>query len=418
MKISFNYVFYPNFAAYFKQIIMTTLREFFTQWLGETGIGEEGISLIQQAAIIVFIVVLAWVADFICRRIVVPSIKKIVSKTQATWDDHLLNDRVLDNICHLIPATIAYLLLPMAFSNTPLLNSFLVKASEIYIIVITLRLVFSFANSLHDLSNEREKTKNRPLKGVFQMIKIMAVSLGAIFIFSILLDKSPTDLLVGLGAAATVLMLVFKDTIVGLVAGVQLSANDMLRPGDWITMPKYGADGVVFEVNLTTVKVRNWDNTIVTVPPYTLVSDSFQNWRGMFESGGRRIKRSINIDMTSVRFCTPAEIELYRQKGIIHDDDAIEELTNITLLRRSLTKYLKGNPRINQDLMVMVRQLQPTPHGMPLELYFFSADKQWIAYETLQADVFDYVMALVPNFGLKVFQSPMGEDIKEAGLKS
>lgn len=418
MKISFNYVFYPNFAAYFKQIIMTTLREFFTQWLGETGIGEEGISLIQQAAIIVFIVVLAWVADFICRRIVVPSIKKIVSKTQATWDDHLLNDRVLDNICHLIPATIAYLLLPMAFSNTPLLNSFLVKASEIYIIVITLRLVFSFANSLHDLINEREKTKNRPLKGVFQMIKIMAVSLGAIFIFSILLDKSPTDLLVGLGAAATVLMLVFKDTIVGLVAGVQLSANDMLRPGDWITMPKYGADGVVFEVNLTTVKVRNWDNTIVTVPPYTLVSDSFQNWRGMFESGGRRIKRSINIDMTSVRFCTPAEIELYRQKGIIHDDDAIEELTNITLLRRSLTKYLKGNPRINQDLMVMVRQLQPTPHGMPLELYFFSADKQWIAYETLQADVFDYVMALVPNFGLKVFQSPMGEDIKEAGLKS
>lgn len=418
MKISFNYVFYPNFAAYFKQIIMTTLREFFTQWLGETGIGEEGISLIQQAAIIVFIVVLAWVADFICRRIVVPSIKKIVSKTQATWDDHLLNDRVLDNICHLIPATIAYLLLPMAFSNTPLLNSFLVKASEIYIIVITLRLVFSFANSLHDLSNEREKTKNRPLKGVFQMIKIMAVSLGAIFIFSILLDKSPTDLLVGLGAAATVLMLVFKDTIVGLVAGVQLSANDMLRPGDWITMPKYGADGVVFEVNLTTVKVRNWDNTTVTVPPYTLVSDSFQNWRGMFESGGRRIKRSINIDMTSVRFCTPAEIELYRQKGIIHDDDAIEELTNITLLRRSLTKYLKGNPRINQDLMVMVRQLQPTPHGMPLELYFFSADKQWIAYETLQADVFDYVMALVPNFGLKVFQSPMGEDIKEAGLKS
>lgn len=418
MKISFNYVFYPNFAAYFKQIIMTTLREFLTQWLGETGIGEEGISLIQQAAIIVFIVVLAWVADFICRRIVVPSIKKIVSKTQATWDDHLLNDRVLDNICHLIPATIAYLLLPMAFSNTPLLNSFLVKASEIYIIVITLRLVFSFANSLHDLSNEREKTKNRPLKGVFQMIKIMAVSLGAIFIFSILLDKSPTDLLVGLGAAATVLMLVFKDTIVGLVAGVQLSANDMLRPGDWITMPKYGADGVVFEVNLTTVKVRNWDNTIVTVPPYTLVSDSFQNWRGMFESGGRRIKRSINIDMTSVRFCTPAEIELYRQKGIIHDDDAIEKLTNITLLRRSLTKYLKGNPRINQDLMVMVRQLQPTPHGMPLELYFFSADKQWIAYETLQADVFDYVMALVPNFGLKVFQSPMGEDIKEAGLKS
>ena len=394
---------------------MNSLREHLTQWLSLVGFEQDGITIIQQAAIIALIVILAWIADFVCRRIVVPSIKRIVNKTQTTWDDHLLNERVLDDMCHIIPAIVAYMLLPLAFSNAPLLQSFLVKASEIYIIVTTLRLVFSFANSLHELSNERETTKNRPLKGVFQMIKILAVSLGVIFIFSILLDKSPTDLLVGLGAAATVLMLVFKDTIVGLVAGVQLSANDMLRPGDWITMSKYGADGVVFEVNLTTVKVRNWDNTIVTVPPYTLVSDSFQNWRGMFESGGRRIKRSINIDMTSVRFCTCSEIEEYKQKGIIQDNDTIEELTNITLLRRSLTKYLKGNPRVNQDLMIMVRQLQPTPHGMPLELYFFSADKQWVAYETLQADVFDYVMALVPNFGLKVFQSPMGEDVR--GIK-
>jgi miniconductance mechanosensitive channel len=394
---------------------MNSLREHLTQWLSLVGFEQDGITIIQQAAIIALIVILAWIADFVCRRIVVPSIKRIVNKTQTTWDDHLLNERVLNDMCHIIPAIVANLLLPFAFSNTPLLQSFLVKASEIYIIVTTLRLVFSFANSLHELSNERETTKNRPLKGVFQMIKILAVSLGVIFIFSILLDKSPTDLLVGLGAAATVLMLVFKDTIVGLVAGVQLSANDMLRPGDWITMSKYGADGVVFEVNLTTVKVRNWDNTIVTVPPYTLVSDSFQNWRGMFESGGRRIKRSINIDMTSVRFCTCSEIEEYKQKGIIQDNDTIEELTNITLLRRSLTKYLKGNPRVNQDLMIMVRQLQPTPHGMPLELYFFSADKQWVAYETLQADVFDYVMALVPHFGLKVFQSPMGEDVR--GIK-
>ena len=394
---------------------MNSLREHLTQWLSLVGFEQDGITIIQQAAIIALIVILAWIADFVCRRIVVPSIKRIVNKTQTTWDDHLLNERVLDDMCHIIPAIVAYLLLPLAFSNAPLLQSFLVKASDIYIIVTTLRLVFSFANSLHELSNERETTKNRPLKGVFQMIKILAVSLGVIFIFSILLDKSPTDLLVGLGAAATVLMLVFKDTIVGLVAGVQLSANDMLRPGDWITMSKYGADGVVFEVNLTTVKVRNWDNTIVTVPPYTLVSDSFQNWRGMFESGGRRIKRSINIDMTSVRFCTCSEIEEYKQKGIIQDNDTIEELTNITLLRRSLTKYLKGNPRVNQDLKIMVRQLQPTPHGMPLELYFFSADKQWVAYETLQADVFDYVMALVPNFGLKVFQSPMGEDVR--GIK-
>ena len=294
---------------------MESLKETLMQWLSNSGMSQEGINLTEQLGTIAFILALVWIADLICRRLFVPAIKKIVNRTHVTWDETLLNDRVLDDMCHLIPAFVANMLMPLAFPHTPILQSLLIKASEIYIIAAALRLVFSFSNSLHNLSNEREKTKNRPLKGVFQMIKILAVSLSIIFIISILMDKSPIDLLVGLGAAATVLMLVFKDTIVGLVAGVQLSANDMLRPGDWITMPKYGVDGVVFEVNLTTVKVRNWDNTTVTVPPYTLVSDSFQNWRGMFESGGRRIKRSINIDMTSVRFCTPEEIEAYREKG-------------------------------------------------------------------------------------------------------
>ena len=397
---------------------MDSIKESFAQWLSSMGMSQGSITLTEQIAGIAFVIALAWLADLVCRRLIVPSIKAVVKRTNATWDDHLLSDRVLDDMCHIIPAFVANLLMPFVFTTTPLLQSFLIKLCEIYIIATTLRLVFSFSNSLYALSNEREKTKNRPLKGVFQMIKVLAVCVGLILIFSILLEKSPIDLFVGLGAAATVLMLVFKDTIVGLVAGVQLSANDMLRPGDWITMPKYGADGVVFEVNLTTVKVRNWDNTTVTVPPYTLVSDSFQNWRGMFESGGRRIKRSINIDMTSVRFCTPEEMKKYEERGLIFPEDRQEELTNITMLRRALMKYLKENPRVNQDLMVMVRQLQPTPQGMPLELYFFSADKQWVAYETLQADVFDYVMASVPQYGLHVFQSPMGEDVRELRVKS
>ena len=397
---------------------MDSIKESFAQWLSGMGMSQGSITLTEQIAGIAFVIALAWLADLVCRRLIVPSIKAVVKRTNATWDDHLLSDRVLDDMCHIIPAFVANLLMPFVFTTTPLLQSFLIKLCEIYIIATTLRLVFSFSNSLYALSNEREKTKNRPLKGVFQMIKVLAVCVGLILIFSILLEKSPIDLFVGLGAAATVLMLVFKDTIVGLVAGVQLSANDMLRPGDWITMPKYGADGVVFEVNLTTVKVRNWDNTTVTVPPYTLVSDSFQNWRGMFESGGRRIKRSINIDMTSVRFCTPEEMKKYEERGLIFPEDRQEELTNITMLRRALMKYLKENPRVNQDLMVMVRQLQPTPQGMPLELYFFSADKQWVAYETLQADVFDYVMASVPQYGLHVFQSPMGEDVRELRVKN
>lgn len=397
---------------------MNSLTKHLTLWLEQQGLSPEGINLTNQLMTIVFILILIWIADLICRRIIVPTIRKIVNKTQVTWDEMLLNDHVLDDACHLIPALVANMLMPLVFPHAPLLQSLLIKASEIYIIVTALRLIFSFSNSLQDLSNEREKTKNRPLKGVFQMIKILAVCLAIIFIISILMSKSPLDLLVGLGAAATILMLVFKDTIVGLVAGVQLSANDMLRPGDWITMPKYGADGVVYEVNLTTVKVRNWDNTIVTVPPYTLVSDSFQNWRGMSESGGRRIKRFINIDMTSVRFCTPEEIKGYSDKGLIQGNEEVEKLTNITMLRRALTNYLKKHPGINQELTIMVRQLQPTPHGMPLELYFFSTNKQWVAYETLQADVFDYVMAIVPNFGLRIFQSPMGEDIRELRVKS
>lgn len=388
---------------------MYSIKETVMDWGESIGMSH---GLTMDLLFTLFILLVAWVSNLVGRRLIIPSVKKVVEKTNVTWDDHLLNEQVMNDICQLVPAFIVNLLLPLVFKGNPVVQQFLIKASEIYIIAIALRFVFSFSNSLYSLSNERERTRNRPLKGVFQMIKILAVCIGVIFIFSILLDKSPFDLFVGLGAAATVLMLVFKDTIVGLVAGVQLSANDMLRPGDWINMPKYGADGVVFEVNLTTVKVRNWDNTIVTVPPYTLVSDSFQNWRGMFESGGRRIKRSIGIDMTSVRFCTSQELQRYRKQGLVQEGDDKRELTNITMLRRAILDYLKHNPRVNQELMVMVRQLQPSAQGMPLELYFFSADKQWVAYETLQADVFDYVMAIVPQFGLKVFQSPMGDDLR------
>lgn len=384
--------------------------------LGSMGMGEENIGIGRRVVVIVAIALLAWLADLLCRRALIPAIKAVVQKTKATWDDYLLNDRVLDNLCHIIPSLVVYVLLPFAFSDKPFLHTLLLKGCYIYIIATLLRLACSLINSLNDLADRQEKTRNRPLKGVFQMAKILIIFVCIILIFSVLLDKSPTDLFVGLGAAATILMLVFKDTIVGLVSGVQLSANDMLRPGDWITMPKYNADGVVFEVNLTTVKVRNWDNTVTTVPPYTLVSDSFQNWRGMFESGGRRIKRSLCIDMAGVRFCTPQELKRYAKEGLVMEEDKRDELTNLTMLRRALLKYLRSHPRVNQDLMVMVRQLQPTSQGIPLELYFFSANKQWVAYETLQADVFDYVLAIVPTYGLRVFQTPSGEDVK--GIKS
>ena len=218
------------------------------------------------------------------------------------------------------------------------------------------------------------------------------------------------NILTGLGAMAAVLMLVFKDTILGLVAGVQLSANDMLRPGDWITLPKHDADGMVLEVTLTTVKVQNWDKTITTIPPYVLVSESFQNWRGMFDSGGRRTKRSLYIDMNSIGFCTKEQIEKFAEKGWLKGMEENEEIVNLTVLRNYLDIYLRNNKRVNQDMILMVRQLQPTPQGLPLELYFFSADTAWVAYEHLQADVFEHLIAMLPQFGLKAFQSPAGAD--------
>lgn len=389
---------------------MDTLYESLAELLTMFELAPTTNSLSRRMLIIIIIALLAWLADLFCRKLIIPAINTLVKKTNTTWDDHLLNERVLNNFCHIVPSLVIYMFLPFAFGDKPMWLSFLTKLSEIYIIATSLKLIFSFINSIYLLSEEKEKNseRNRPLKGIFQMLQVVTICVGLILVFSVLLDKSPIDLFVGLGAAATILMLVFKDTIVGLVSGVQLSANDMLRPGDWITLPKHGADGVVFEVNLTTVKIRNWDNTTVTIPPYILVSDSFQNWRGMQDSGGRRIKRSINIDMTNVRFCTAEEYTTYQTKGLIEQNET--EITNLTVFRRYLMQYLRQHPKVNKEMTIMVRQLQPTSCGIPLELYFFSANKQWVAYETLQADVFDYVMAILPSFDLRVFQIPSGQD--------
>ncbi len=389
-------------------VLTDSLEELLTQY----GLGQESISITQRIIWIAVILLIAYLTDLICRKVIVPTIKKIVATTKATWDDYLFSNKVLDSVCHIIPSIVIYILLPFAFYDVPSWLSFLMKISQVYIIATTLKLICVFLSALYELSNQHEQLKDRPLKGVYQMLKIIAIFVGTIGIISVLIDKSPIALFAGLGAAATVLMLVFKDTIVGLVAGVQLSANDMLRPGDWIVMEKSGANGVVTEVTLTTIKVRNWDNTITTIPPYTLVSDSFQNWRGMQESDGRRIKRSINIDMRSVRFCAPEELKTYIANGWITPEEATPETINLGVFRKYLENYLRQHPLVNTNMTLMVRQLQPTPQGLPIELYFFSANKNWVPYEQLQADIFDYVLAVLPQFGLRIFQSPSGNDFQ------
>lgn len=362
---------------------------------------------------ILAIVLLAYLLIKLCRRIMIPAVKRFTAKTAVKWDDYLFNDEVLNNLCQMIPPVVFLVLIPIAFPEDSEILRFALKIFNIYLVVVILKLVCSVINSIYTISTEDDKLKDKSLKGFYQTIKLVVICVGVIIIISTLLDKSPVAILTGLGAGAAILMLVFQDTIKGLVAGVQLTANDMLRTGDWITMPKYGADGDVIEVSLTTVKVRNWDKTITTIPPYALVNDSFQNWRGMFDIGGRRVKRSINIDMRSVRFCSPEEMEYYRQQPWMEGfEETGHEEVNLHVFRQYIGYYLRHHSKVHQEMLILVRQLQPTAQGLPLELYFFSASTMWIKYEALQAEVFEHVLAMAHKFDITVFQSPTGEDLQ------
>lgn len=383
------------------------------------------------------VLIIAFMADALCRGILLRIVPRLVKRTKASWDDIVFDRKVMVHLSRMAAPVIIFYFVPVAFAET---NSFtldlILRFCRIYIIISLLSFINSLLKAVYNVYSEREQFRDRPLKGMLQTMQVILWFVGIIIVVSILIGKSPLSLLAGLGASAAILMLVFKDSIMGFVSGVQLSANDMLKVGDWIAMPKYGADGTVIEVTLNTVKVRNWDNTITTIPPYLLISDSFQNWRGMRESGGRRVKRSINIDMTSVKFCTPEMLDKYRKIRLLKDyveqteqvvkqyneehgiDNSIlvngRRQTNLGVFRAYLTAYLQSLPDINQELTCMVRQLQPTDHGIPMELYFFCALKDWVPYEAVQSDVFDHVLAIIPEFDLQVFQSPSGRDFRQA----
>ncbi len=385
------------------------MKEILASLLEKVGISPAASPVLSWIIAIAGILLLLWGSSFICRKIIIPITRTLTQKTATKWDDIILGEKTIKKGCDLLAAIVLATLIPFFLDDETPFHTLAARLCYVYITVLVIRLVCDILSSLNKISNVAEKTKNHTMQGVFQMLKIIAISIGCIVIIGIVMDKDPTTLLTGIGASAAILMLVFKDSIMGLVAGVQLSANDMLRPGDWIEMPKYGADGFVIEVTLTTVKVQNWDKTITTIPPYALVSDSFQNWRGMFDSGGRRIKRSIYIDVNSVTFCTPEQIAEFSKKGLIVGEGR-EQAVNLTLFREWLEDWLRNHPKVNKDMITMVRQLQPTAHGIPLELYFFFNGTAWVLYEHLQAEVFEYVFAIMPEFGLKVFQSPAGRD--------
>jgi len=305
----------------------------------------------------------------------------------------------------------------------------------IYMVAVGLLIVNGLLNSIVDIYHSYRFARKMPIKGFIQVVKIIIYVSAGIIVISLILDKNPGKLLAGMGAMTAVLLLVFKDSILGLVAGVQLMANDMIHLGDWIEMSKYGADGDVIDISLTTVKVQNWDKTIATIPTYALVSESFHNWKGMEESGGRRIKRSINIDMNSVGFLDAEQIEKFRKyyllteyinqkekeisefnKSLRMEEDQVtngRKMTNLGTFRKYLEEYLKQHPKIHNDMTFLVRHLQPSDKGLPIEIYVFSNDQAWANYEAIQADIFDHILAIIPEFGLRVFQNPTGSDFRK-----
>ncbi len=374
------------------------------------------LNLSEQMRVIIScaLVVAAYLVDFLCCKLLIPVIRKIAARTAFKWDNYLTGGKVLHNIFHLIPPVTFLVALPLLYPGQNW-TSFVTKALYIYFIVIGTRLINEFISSLYAISSDSDLLRDKPMKGVYQMLKVLVVCVAVILTLGVLLERDFTTLLAGLGASAAVLMLIFKDTILGLVAGIQLSAHDMLRPGDWIVMEKYGVNGTVEEVTLNTVKVRNWDNTIVTVPPYALVSDSFQNWRGMRESDGRRVARSLNIDVNSIRFCTPEELELFSSEAWADGRTLDSNSVNLGLFRTATEHYLRTLAQVNTDLRILVRQLEPTSEGLPIQLYFFTREKDWVAHEHIAADVIEHIIATLPRFGLRLFQKPTGTDIAHIG---
>ncbi len=367
---------------------------------------------------------------FMATTLILPLLEKIAKRSKTKLDDELINHKIFTKLFKVIPFLFIYYAVNVIPYIDDSIKSSLQKITVIAIIVLALRLIFAFIAIVNAIYTEFGYSKGRPIKGYLQLLKIFLTIIAGICIISLLLDQSPTGLLTGIGGLTAVLLLIFKDTILSLVASIQISSNNMLQVGDWIEMPAFGADGDVIDIALHTVKVQNWDKTIVTIPTSKLVDSSFKNWRGMTESGGRRIKRSINIDVNTIRFLTEDEVtkfnsfELLKDYMIAKRDDLEKEnldkegfnkrmLTNIGTFRAYTVNYLKAHPNIHDNMTFLVRQLEPTSEGLPLQIYVFVNDIAWANYEGIQSDIFDHLFSIIPEFGLRIFQKASGNDFMQ-----
>lgn len=383
---------------------MEEIRTFAENLFGIAGVSGTTANIAVYVLMVVIVSVLSWLAGYICRRVLMPMVLRLTAHTDVTWDDKVFNKTVLTSACRIVPAIVIWKLLPLVFSESLFLNEFLKRATAIYITVMSVRTMIVLVDSVKEIESDKYVSMQQYLRSFCGVFKIVLVFVAVIIVAAILIDKSPLRLFAGLGATSAILMLVFKDTIEGLVAGIRLTSNDMLHKGDWITVPSTNANGTVEEMTLTTVKIRNFDNTIVTVSPQTLVNGSFQNWVGMQQSAGRRVTRTLYYDIHTIKVADDTIKENLLRHGYFTEEELNGEHVNMTLLCRYMEKFLSMQPEVNTSMQFMVHQLNPTTTGLPVEFYFFLTEKDWIPYEHQLADIMNRIYAMTPDFGLKIYQ--------------
>ncbi len=393
---------------------------------------------VQSFAGLAALLLVAWIANVVARRYLVRLVERLTAKSPIDWDDVVAHHGVFRRLAQLIPLAIIY----FGIDLVPNVPANVYSAVEIVVLVLivwtVMRSADGFLNAVEQIYKGLPMAQDRPIKGWLQILKIFMYVMGAILIVAIAIGQSPLVLLGGFGAMTAVLMLVFKDTILSVVASIQIASNDMIRIGDWVEMPKYGADGDVIEIALHTVKIQNWDKTLTAVPTHAFITDWFRNWRFMSESGGRRICRDLLVDQSTIRFLTEEEIDRFKRFDLLReyieekeitladvnrpleeaDEDPVNarRLTNLGTLRAYIFAYLRTHPHINEKMTLLVRQREPTPDGLPIQIYCFTATTKWAEYEDIQSDIFDHILAIVPEFGLRVFQRPSGVDLREMRL--
>lgn len=371
------------------------------QMCGITGVA---VPVVRYVSLSLAAIFFSWLSYIIAKKLLIPIINKLTARTKATWDDVLLNRDVLLKVCAIVPAIVIYKLLPLVFYEAPFVQEMLNRLTSIYITVTSVQLGIAVINSFRNLETTNSSSKQQYLQSFCGVLKIVAIFIGVIVVVALVIGKSPMKLFAGLGATSAVLMLVFKDTIEGLVAGIRLTSNDMIRRGDWITVPSTTVDGEVMEMTLTTVKVQNFDNTIVTVSPKTLVDGSFQNWKGMQESDGRRVKRLVYFDFLSIKPATQELKDMCQEKGFLTAQEVKGDLTNLGLYRKYMENWLKQSPEVNTKLTCMVRQREATNTGLPIEFYFFLSNKEWIVYEHNLAEIMEWAYTMASEFGLHIYE--------------